>query len=54
MFCRKCGNILPDNARSCNTCGAPVEKSPNSGSQQTYTTYQTQYSYATPVTVKLP
>lgn len=54
MFCRKCGNILPDNARSCNACGAPVEKSPNSGSQQTYTTYQTQYSYATPVTVKLP
>lgn len=26
MFCSKCGNILPDNAKFCTSCGAPVEK----------------------------
>ena len=25
MFCSKCGNPLPDNAKFCNTCGAPVK-----------------------------
>lgn len=26
MFCNKCGNILPDSAKFCNSCGAPVER----------------------------
>ena len=25
MFCSKCGNLLPDDAKFCNTCGAPVK-----------------------------
>lgn len=25
MFCSKCGNLLPDDAEFCNTCGAPVK-----------------------------
>ena len=25
MFCSKCGNPLPDDAKFCNTCGAPVK-----------------------------
>lgn len=25
MFCKHCGNQLPDNAKFCNSCGAPVE-----------------------------
>lgn len=25
MFCPKCGNILPENAKFCTSCGAPVE-----------------------------
>lgn len=25
MFCSKCGNILPDNAKFCTSCGAKVE-----------------------------
>jgi len=52
MFCKKCGNILPDNARFCNACGAPVEQPQDSGYQQTYTTYQTQRSYTTPAQPK--
>lgn len=27
MFCSKCGNIMPGNARRCSSCGALVEKS---------------------------
>lgn len=27
MFCRKCGNQLPDDARFCDNCGAKVERS---------------------------
>lgn len=29
MFCNKCGNILPDHARFCTSCGAPVEGGTN-------------------------
>lgn len=25
MFCKHCGNILPENAKFCTSCGAPVE-----------------------------
>ncbi len=25
MFCSKCGNLLPDDAKFCNTCGSPVK-----------------------------
>ncbi len=44
MFCRKCGNMLPDNAKFCNACGAPVERP----QEQTYTTYQNQSYNANP------
>ena len=30
MFCSKCGNILPDNARFCTSCGAKIEPSATS------------------------
>ena len=29
MFCSKCGNIIPDNAKFCTSCGAPVENRTN-------------------------
>jgi len=32
MFCRHCGNRLPEYARFCNTCGAP-QTSPPPGQQ---------------------
>lgn len=28
MFCKQCGNILPERAKFCSSCGAPVEKEP--------------------------
>lgn len=42
MICKKCGNILPDNAKICSACGASTQEP--SGERQTYTTYQTQRS----------
>ncbi len=29
MYCGKCGNKIPDDARFCNLCGAPVEEDPD-------------------------
>ena len=30
MFCSKCGNILPDNAKFCTSCGAKIENTATS------------------------
>ena len=42
MFCEHCGNMLPNNAKFCNSCGAPVAKkaepSYQAPSQEPYTT----------------
>ncbi len=34
MFCKKCGNILPDYARRCDACGARVERDSEKQSTQ--------------------
>lgn len=45
MFCPKCGNILPDNAKTCDACGASIGETQSNS----YTTYQQQTSYTKPV-----
>lgn len=44
MFCKKCGNILPDNAKFCTACGAPTGKE----QANPYTSYQQSASPAAP------
>lgn len=36
MRCKKCGSPIPEGARFCADCGAPVEQASQSGSYQTY------------------
>ena len=31
MYCKKCGHEIPDGARFCNRCGAPVKKKKHTG-----------------------
>lgn len=59
MFCNKCGNILPDNAKFCTSCGAPVERGTKVNSdcdhthggtytEKSFDTYATAYTSAEP------
>ena len=41
MFCSKCGNKLPDNAKFCDKCGNPVGSVPNNQSVNNQTPAQT-------------
>ena len=41
MFCPKCGNKLPDNAKFCDKCGNPVGSVPNNQSVNNQTSAQT-------------
>ena len=41
MFCPKCGNKLPDNAKFCDKCGNPVGSVPNNQSVNNQTPAQT-------------
>ena len=41
MFCTKCGNKLPDNAKFCDKCGNPVGSVPNNQSVNNQTPAQT-------------
>ena len=34
MFCQKCGNKIPDNAKFCNKCGKPVKSSSANSRQE--------------------
>ena len=44
MFCPKCGNKLPDNAKFCDKCGNPVGSVPNNQSVNNQTPAQTPVS----------
>jgi uncharacterized protein YxjI/predicted amidophosphoribosyltransferase len=49
MFCSKCGNQLPDDARFCNECGNSISTEPAQGQQAPQYQYQAQTPPAKPV-----